>query len=187
MEVSDGVLVEQARSGDRSAFEQLYRRYGPGVFGFVRRMVPGKEDAEDLTVQVFAKAWTGLDALRENEAFKTWLFRIAVRQVQDFRKTFRPTEPIPQQLEDPEPGPESRVMERQRADRLHEAIAALSDEHRQVIGLYYGQQMSVEQIGRVLHLRKGTVVSRLARAREALRCSMVGPSGREAEVTGDAV
>lgn len=187
METPDSVLVEQSRSGDRSAFEQLYRRYGTGVFAFVRRMVSRKEDAEDLTVQVFAKAWNGLDALRDNEAFKTWLFRIAVRQVQDFRKSSRPSEPIPPQLPDPMPGPESQAIEHARSEALHDAVAALSEEHRQVISLYYGQQMSVEEIGRVLRLPKGTVVSRLARAREALRRAMAGTGELSSEVAGDAV
>ncbi|MEP0764982.1 MAG: sigma-70 family RNA polymerase sigma factor [Fimbriimonadia bacterium] len=187
MEIPDSVLVEQSRSGDRAAFERLYRRYATGVFGFVRRMLPRREDAEDLTVQVFAKAWNGLNALRDNEAFKTWLFRIAVRQVQDFRKSSRPTEPIPPQLQDPTPGPESQAMERARADALHGAIDALSEEHRQVISLYYGQQMSVEEIGRILRLPRGTVVSRLARARDALRRSLSSAVALGPEVTGDAV
>ncbi len=183
METPDSLLVEQSRSGDRSAFERLYRRYGTGVFGFVRRMVERKEDAEDITVQVFAKAWSGLDALRDNEAFKTWLFRIAVRQVQDFRKSSRPTEPIPIQLQDPSPGPESQALESAEAEALRRAMSALSDEHRQVISLYYGQQMSIEEISRTLRLPKGTVVSRLARGREALRRSVADAGELGPEVT----
>jgi RNA polymerase sigma-70 factor (ECF subfamily) len=173
MQIPDAVLVEQSRSGDRRAFEQLFQRYGAAVYGFLRRLTAGTEDAQDLAEEVFVRAWTRLASLKDGGAFRTWLFRIAVRLAQDHRKAQRaPTSSLTgleHTVASEERPPEEAVLSAERQQVVRRAIDRLSEEHREVVTLFYQEGMSVDTISKVLRVPKGTVVSRLSRARAALR------------------
>ena len=187
MQAQDAELVELSKNGDRSAYETLYRRHVRGVYGLARRLVGTPEDAEDLTEETFVRAWARLGGLRDAGAFRTWLFRIAVRQAQDMRKRRKlPTTDLAGS--DPvEPQAECSVLAGERAQAVHAAVEQLSPEHKDVVRLFYRDEMPVEEIGRLLGLPKGTVVSRLARARAALRGALADYIQPAKEVTCDAL
>ena len=79
-------LVERARDGDRTAFEQLVSLFQDSIFRMVYYRTRSRMDAEDLTQEVFIKAFENLSNLRDLERFRTWLFRMAVNRVRDFHR-----------------------------------------------------------------------------------------------------
>jgi RNA polymerase sigma-70 factor, ECF subfamily len=187
MQAQDAELVELSKSGDRSAYETLYRRHVRGVYGLARRLVGTAEDAEDLTEETFVRAWSRLGSLRDGGAFRTWLFRIAVRQAQDLRKRRNlPTTDLAN-AGPVEAQAEGRVLTGERAEAVQAAVETLSPEHRDVVKLFYRDEMPVEEIGRLLGVPKGTVVSRLSRARAALKEALAEYIQPAKEVTCDAL
>ena len=76
--------VEQARNGDRVAFHQLVDKFQPGIYRMIYYRTGSQEDAEDLTQDVFMKAYKNLKGLKTTAVFRSWLYRIAVNRVRDF-------------------------------------------------------------------------------------------------------
>ncbi len=168
-EVQD--LVAEARAGNVAAFEALYRSHQAGIFTFIRNLVGERELAADLTQQTFVRAW---------ESLPRWLHRIAVNLVRDEAKSGRARlETAASELGDgellatredrAESRPESQLISGELRREVQGALAQLSPEQRAVVVMHHLEGMSVTEIARALKVRPGTVMSRLARAREALR------------------
>lgn len=170
-------LVEWARSGDAGAFEALYQRHRAQIHTFLRYLVRDREEAADLTQQVFMRAWDGLPRLRKAGAFVGWLHRIAANLARDWAKSarVRSEAPMPQEadLASQEDASEG-VLEQEMRHRVQEAVAALPEIHRGVVVMHHVEGLSVNQIAQALGVSPGTVMSRVARAREALR-ERLGP------------
>ena len=83
MDLDDALLVQKSKNGNIKAFEKLFLKYQSKVYNFTLRMVQNREDAEELTQESFAKAYVSIKGLRENDAFKGWLMRIAVNTIRD--------------------------------------------------------------------------------------------------------
>lgn len=172
-------LVRRAQRGDRAAFEELFRDNQQTVYGMLWHMVRSEDDARDLTQDTFLEAWRSLGSLRDAAAFRTWLFRIAANKARDHLKRRRlPTtsmeELSPQsdaeaQLPDPSAGPQELLLAQERTSKVSAAVASLSADHRAVVAMYYLGGLDVAEIAKALGVPKGTVLSRLARARDALR------------------
>ena len=191
-ELPDSLLVAKAKKGDWSAFEQLFWRYHEKVYTFAWHFLQSRELAEDVTQDTFIKAWKSLHSLKSNDAFQAWLHQIARRLCLDtLRKRAWETSvsefnvPADQQISEDGEGevepflagvestdsldPEEVVIENERKRAVHEAIAQLSPPLREVVVLHYLEGLSVDEVAKVLSVPIGTVLSRLARAREALR------------------
>lgn len=175
-EEKDEVL--RARRGDRLAFEELFRRTHRPLYGFIRRMVRSEEDARDLTQETYLEAWRSLPRLRDAGSFRSWLYRIALNKTRDFLKRRRvPTESLDERLElhpgdeppDPAPDLSAGLLDEERRDQVRHAFEEMTEEHRAVMALHYGAGLGVGEMAQTLALPKGTVVSRLSRARDALR------------------
>jgi RNA polymerase sigma-70 factor (ECF subfamily) len=175
-------LVLRARSGDMAAFEELYKSHQAGLFTFVRSQVRHAETAADLTQEAFVRAWQGLPRLKQPGAFNGWLHRIAANLVRDEVKSGRSrlevTESVLRGDEDtPEfdsPGevgedPEHQVVVGEMNREVWSALESLSEDQRAAVVMHHMEGMSVEEIARSVGVRPGTIMSRLARAREALR------------------
>lgn len=158
--------LERARSGDKRAFERLYREHVGNVHGLCLRMWGGDvRRAEEATQRTFIKAWKGLGRFRGDAAFGTWLHRIAVRVVLDQDKASwfrRARDPIPldQAASSPVPG--------QRLD-LERAIATLPAKARRVLVLHDIEGWRHSDIAETLGVSVGTSKSQLSRARSLLR------------------
>ena len=191
-ELPDSLLVAKAKKGDWSAFEQLFWRYHEKVYTFTWHFLQSRELAEDVTQDTFVKAWESLHSLKSNDAFQAWLHQIARRLCLDtLRKRAWETSvsefnvPADQQISEDGEGevelflagvestdsldPEEVVIENERKRAVHEAIAQLSPPLREVVVLHYLEGLSVDEVAKVLSVPIGTVLSRLARARKALR------------------
>lgn len=179
----DNQLIERARAGDVDAFGELYQHTHRRIYQYIRQMVPTPEDAEDLMQEVYLRAWSGLKGLHANQAFWVWLHRIARNAVLDSRKRKRlntvsldstytddedgESEPI--EVPDWSESPEQIVLSEAVLEAVRQAVRSLPENHREVVTMYYLEDMEISQIAQVLGVPKNTVLSRLARAREVLR------------------
>lgn len=185
-EPRDWELVARAQTGDQHAFTELVRRYERPVLHFCMRMVASYEDAEDIAQNCFVRLYRALPRLREEAQFSTVLFGIArnlaLNALRDAKRSGRhhaaPLEdrPVAGSALD---RPERQARVREIESTLEAAIADLSPEHREVLLLREVHGMDYEAIARVLRCRKGTVRSRLARAREQLRRRLIELGGDE--------
>ena len=98
--VGDRTLAAAAALGERAAFETIVHRYGPLLYGYVRRMISDRDAVDDVVQETFIAAWRQIDHYRGEAALKTWLFRICDRKIVDSRRV-RYAEPIDDRLLDP--------------------------------------------------------------------------------------
>jgi RNA polymerase sigma-70 factor, ECF subfamily len=159
-----------AASGDRLAFERLYRRHVDRVFSLCVRMLGDRARAEEVTQDVFVRAWDKLHLFRGDSSFSTWLHRLAVNVVLNSRKTAGRR----QAREDGEDGIDMDRYETRASfpgDRmdLEAAIARLPRGARQVFTLYDVQGYKHEEIAEMLGVTTGATKAQLHRARMLLR------------------
>lgn len=171
-ERSDEEWLRDALAGDRTAFSMLVRRHQRSLHRHLLRMVGSADDAMELTQDSFVRAWQALPNWRPDAQFRTWLFTIASNAALDLLRRRKTVEFVP--LDDtfdtshPGVGPEGQAQLTQEVRQLDAALSQLTPEHREILLLREIEDMSYEEIGRVLSLSEGTVKSRLARARTAL-------------------
>lgn len=178
----DYKLVKRAlEDGDQKAYAELMGRYRDSVYYMLLKMVNNKDDAEDLTVEAFGKAFKRLAQYTPNFAFSTWLFRIATNNCIDFiRRKRKNTFSLDRPITDEEGGemmvdirsetldPEEHIMKKQKIIMLRELVDKLKPRYRTLIEMRYFQELSYEEIAVELDLPLGTVKAQLFRAREFL-------------------
>lgn len=164
--------LARARAGDVAAFGALVRRHQERVFRFLHRMLDAREEAMELSQDVFVKAWQALPGWRPEAAFSTWLLQIARNAALDQlrRRQVVRFAPLEEGLEvaDEAPGPEARYASRQRQVQLERALRRLAAEHREILLLREVEGLAYGELASVLGIAEGTVKSRLARARSTL-------------------
>ncbi len=181
----DKYLVERILTrGDQLAYATLMNKYKKAVYFTVLKMVSNKDDADDLTMQAFTKAFKSLDNYDNSYAFSTWLFRIASNNAIDhLRKKRLSTTSLDAGLydDDGENGaavsttlvdshadPEQAMLRGQRSIIMREVINTLDDKYKELIHLYYFDELKYEEISKQLNLPLGTVKVRLRRAKDFL-------------------
>ncbi|MBC8108355.1 MAG: sigma-70 family RNA polymerase sigma factor [Anaerolineae bacterium] len=171
-------LLRSARHGDGRAFHALVDRHARMLFGLAYSLLNNAADAEDVVQETFAGAFKNLAKFEERSSVKTWLSRILVNQVAMFKRDHRSakSESLDQGFggaggEASGGGGSTTAGVDARLD-LHATLQKLSDEHRKVLVLRELQQLSYEEIAAVLDVPRGTVESRLHRARAELRKSL---------------
>lgn len=183
----DSDLVAWSKAGDIEAFGELVRRYQKPVFRIVLRMVRSPDDADDLTQDTFVRAHRGLKTFKDEYDFHPWLYRIAVNQAINFlnkrkRQAAADLDEVPEGDIRAGPEPESPLQSASRQElltRLESALDKLPEEQRTVFLLRVQEGLSYEEIAETMETPKGTVMSRLARARMALRKHLGVPVDRE--------
>jgi len=180
--------VAQARTRDMDAFARLVHRYEGPLIHFCYRMVGSHQDAQDLAQESFVRVYRYLERLKPEAKFSTALFGMARNLTLNFlrdsrrrgrgkiRSLTREDEAIVPIADDSQrPDKEARLREIERV--LEAALDALSHEHKEVLVLREIQGMDYETIAKIVRCRKGTVKSRLARAREQLRVRLIELGG----------
>lgn len=177
---NDYNLVLSAKGGNQKAYAELMHRYKDSIYFMVLKMVNNKDDAMDLTVSTFAKAFENLDKYKAEFAFSTWLFRIATNGSIDFiRKKRIITTSIDNVLNDEgeeytfyiqsdDMNPEESSIKKQQGELLKEIVNRLPDRYRTLVILRYFDELSYEEIAEQLILPLGTVKAQLFRARDLL-------------------
>lgn len=166
--------VARSREGDMSAFRLLYEQTRPALHNVISRLVDDEDEAHEIVQQAFVKAWQNIHGLREDAAFAGWIRRIAMNLLRDhWRRTNRfedvPDDDAPGAFEDPAPDATDLLVEAEWIGLLGEAVESLPEMFRLPVVLHYLDDRSVEEIGDMLELPRGTVLSRLSRARGRLR------------------
>lgn len=177
---NDFNLVISAKGGSQKAYAELMQRYKDSIYFMVLKMVNNKDDAMDLTVSTFGKAFENLEKYKPDFAFSTWLFRIATNSSIDFiRKRRILTTSIDNYVsEEGEDrilefksdilNPEEFSIKKQQAEQLKEIIDKLPARYKTLMILRYFDELSYEEIAVQLDLPLGTVKAQLFRARDLL-------------------
>jgi RNA polymerase sigma factor (sigma-70 family) len=180
--VYDYNLVRKALdTGDQKAYAELMERYRDSVYFMLLKMINNKDDADDLTIEAFGKAFHRLHQYTPTFAFSTWLFKIATNNCIDFiRKKKANTFSLDKPFENDEGGemsvdvkadvldPEEKVMKKEKIKLMRDVVEKLKPRYRNLIELRYFDELSYEEISDKLELPIGTVKAQLFRAREFL-------------------
>jgi RNA polymerase sigma-70 factor, ECF subfamily len=165
-------LIQRAVSGDPDAFAALYDFYVEQIYRFVLFRVGDEQTAEDLTSQVFLKAWDNLSSYQiRGLLFRAWLFRIARNSVIDYYRTYKETIPLePNALTKPDPAAEvgDQVEQQLQAEELRLALQQLTEDQRQVLTLRFIEGLSTEEVASVLGKRQGAIRALQMRGLQAL-------------------
>jgi len=187
---SDWELVERAQSGDTRAFAELVSRYQSPVIHFCHRMIGSIQDAEDIAQDSFVRVYRYLPRLRQEAKFSTVVFGMARNLTLNFLRDSRrrgrgvtdslsgTTDDMAEHLVGDETQRPDRAARLKEIESLIErALSMVSPEHREIIVLREVQGMDYDTIAEVIRCRKGTVKSRLARARDQLRIRLTELGG----------
>lgn len=177
----DFALVKEAvEQGSQRAFSELMNRYKDTIYFMLLKMTGNPEDAEDLTLEAFGKAFKNLSQYSPDYAFSTWLFKIASNNCIDhIRKkkknvlSYDANEDIDDsgtvmELTDGLSDPEESLIRSQKVKLMRELVETLKPRYRTLIELRYFDELSYEEICEALDLPLGTVKAQLFRAREFL-------------------
>ncbi|HKV88369.1 MAG TPA: RNA polymerase sigma factor [Candidatus Dormibacteraeota bacterium] len=161
-------LVRQATGGDLDAFEELILRLQRQVYGFAYQHLRDRDEAHDLTQEIFVKLYRNLARYDTERPFEPWFWKLAANTTINYR---RRRVPLPAELS---PDDDSRVADQpaQHDPALLDALAQLDSAYRLPVLLHYYADLSIEQVGLALSLTVPAVKSRLHRARAQLRNSL---------------
>ena len=170
---ADAVDTALARAGDRGAFERLYRRHADRVYGLAVRMV-GREEAEEMTQEIFVRVWTKIDSFRGDSAFGTWVFRLGVNTILSHRAKMgrhrdRFVQDPEDEIADRTPAPSGARDKALDLADLEKAMGTLPERARDVFVLHDVEGFKHEEIASLLAINIGTSKSQLHRARMLLR------------------
>jgi RNA polymerase sigma-70 factor (ECF subfamily) len=186
-ELEDGEIVRRVLAGEEVLFELLVRRYQARMVSHVTRMVGIREDAIDLSQEIFLKVFQALDRFNPAYKFSTWLFRIAGNAAIDHLRKRR-LRTVPLETPDPEGGagpfsieqrstgldPYGELRNTERGQAITRAIAELPADFRELIALRHFAGLSYEEIAEVKKMPLGTVKNKLFRARAVLKERLSG-------------
>ncbi len=181
-ELPDSELVTQVKKGYRPAFDQLFKRYGRRILTYVYRYTGQYQRAEELTQEVFLKAFKHIDSYREKGKFSAWLYTIAGNIVKNelrSRKTaFLVSMDAPvgegeeitlgEKIADQASGPVTPLQEDEQQRALAGLLQRLKPKYRELVILCDIQEVPYEDAARIVGCSVGTVGSRLSRARRQL-------------------
>ncbi len=182
MSDNERLLLEKAKSGDVAAFESLIQGCQKKVFNIALRMLENKDDAFEVSQEVFIKIFRSLSNFKGNSSFSTWVYKITVNICLDeIRKRknarvlsldetvkYKDSE-VQLQIQDDGPTPDIEAEKNEIKRVVNNAIKDLNEEHRMVIILRDIQGFSYEEISQMTSCPEGTVKSRLNRARQSLK------------------
>lgn len=180
--LEDFELIDEAvQKNDEKAFAKLMQRYKRPVYHMILKMVRNVDDAEDLTIESFAKAFRSLHRFKKDFTFSTWLFRIATNNTIDHirkkklntlsidnRFTDDNGDGIAIEVEDENLNPQEETIREQKAELIQVFVDKLPPKYQKLVRLRYFQELSYEEIAVELEAPLGTVKAQLHRARELM-------------------
>jgi RNA polymerase sigma-70 factor (ECF subfamily) len=180
--LEDFELIDDAvQRNDEKAFARLMQRYKRPVYHMILKMVRNVDDAEDLTIESFAKAFRSLHRFKKDFTFSTWLFRIATNNTIDHirkkklntlsidnRFTDDNGDGISIEVEDENLNPQEETIKEQKAELIQIFVDKLPPKYQKLVRLRYFQELSYEEIAVELEAPLGTVKAQLHRARELM-------------------
>ncbi len=175
------LVLKAVDSKDQKAFAELMERYRDSIFFMLKKMVNNTDDADDLTIEAFGKAFNRLHQYQPNYAFSTWLFKIATNNCIDFlRKKKKNVMSIDNrynnddgdslmiELKSEALNPEQEAIREQKLIIMRNVVKKLKPRYQELIEKRYFQELSYDEISKEMDLPLGTVKAQLFRAREFL-------------------
>ena len=180
--LEDFKLIDLAVSGeDQQAYADLMKRYRKPVYHMILKMIRNVDDAEDLTIEAFAKAFKNLHKFKKDFTFSTWLFRIATNNTIDFiRKKRLDTmsihssykddngDAVTIDVEDRNLNPQEEAIKGQKIELVRMFVTKLPAKYQRLVKLRYFDELSYDEIAKELNAPLGTVKAQLHRARELM-------------------
>ncbi|WP_017732598.1 RNA polymerase sigma factor [Nafulsella turpanensis] len=180
--LEDFRLIDSAlEDGDEQAFAELMQRYKMAVYHMILKMVRNVDDAEDLTIEAFAKAFKNLHKFKKDYTFSTWLFRIATNNAIDFiRKKKLKTlslnttftndsgDDVNIDVEDENLNPQQEAIKSQKIELVQMFVTKLPAKYQRLVKLRYFDELSYDEIAKELDAPLGTIKAQLYRARELM-------------------
>jgi RNA polymerase sigma factor (sigma-70 family) len=171
--LSDAVLVARCRQGDHDAWRELVGRFSRYVYAIaVQAYRLPREDAEDVFQEVFSRAYEHLDKLRDDQAIRPWIGQLTRRLCVDRLRRGAREEVSPEELD--LATAEDVIAALDDALTVHEALAALSDDCREILDRFFARDESYITIGGDLEIPPGTIASRISRCLKKLRDVLEG-------------
>ncbi len=181
--VYDYKLIQLAlHKGDQKAYAELLQRYRESVYFTMLRMCNNKDDADDLTIEAFGRAFKRLDQYTPTYAFSTWLFKIASNNAIDFLRNKKKNtalsldtkmendegQEFSKNIKSQTLDPEEYIIKKQKVEMLREVVEKLKPRYKELVKMRYYEELSYEEIAIKLDLPVGTVKAQLFRARDFL-------------------
>ena len=178
----DYELVSDAvDNGNQKAYAELMQRYKDSIYFTLLKMVNNRDDADDLTIEAFGKAFKNIKQYTPDYAFSTWLFKIATNNCIDYIRKKRKQiisidrgfdtdegDELTIDIKSEQPDPEERMVKKQKVEMMHDVVDKLKPRYKSLVELRYFRELSYEEIAAELQLPLGTVKAQLFRAREFL-------------------
>lgn len=176
-------LVQAAlERGEQMAYSELMKNYRDSLYFMMLKMTNNPQDADDLTIEAFGKAFRNLKQYTPDYAFSTWLFKIASNNCIDFLRKKKMNDAVSLDNGDKEEGtddladiihstsrtPEEEIIRQQKIQNLRDVVERLKPHYRKLIELRYYDELSYEEISQELDMPVGTIKAQLFRAREFL-------------------
>ncbi|MFA5575548.1 MAG: sigma-70 family RNA polymerase sigma factor [Brumimicrobium sp.] len=177
----DLLIVNLAKEGDQSAFAELMERYRESVYFMLLKMVKNQDDADDLTIEAFGKAFNRIQQYQPTYAFSTWLFKIASNNAIDFIRKKRvhltsidhaytndDGEGVQMDIDGGHLDPEEVLIKQQKVKFMRKIVEELRPQYRELVVKRYFEELSYEEIADEMDIPLGTVKAQLFRARAFL-------------------
>ncbi|TCZ73404.1 RNA polymerase sigma factor [Paenibacillus albiflavus] len=174
-QLTDEQIIEQVRQGQMEVYRMLVDRHQGYIYTIIRQMVDHTETAEDLTQEVFVKMYRSIEGYRGDAKLTTWLYRLTVNVVQDYRRSLkrRPLQSAMAKVKDwlsyNEAQPEEQIISREERDLKWQLIAELPDKYRLILILHYLKEFSYQEIAEITQMPIKTIETRLYRAKKMLQ------------------
>lgn len=177
------VIQENHNTGDKYiVLCEIMDQHGQAIQQLVFTYVKDYATAEDLTQEVFLKAFNKLHTFKQFASMKTWLYRIAINHCKDYlkswhhRNTLLNTELI-EQIKEPTPAADEKLIKQNENQRLVSAVLKLSLKYREAVYLYYYEELTTKEISSLTNENENTIKSRLLRAKQIIKRELQGGEG----------
>ena len=170
-EEPDATLVARIKDGDVGAFGELVGRHQRAVYGIVSRMIPDRDDVDDVVQDVFVQAFRSMPSFKGEAAFGTWVYRIAVNTTIKHMRKSKIRRAV--SIDDPDTGlddllvssngdcPQDATERLERSQAVRRAVETLPEKHKAVVVLHYFENFGCDEIAKITGCSVGTVWSRL--------------------------
>jgi len=189
VKIIDDSIIEKARDGDICAFEEIFKETNKGIYNYLLNLSSNRDLADDLTQETYVRAFKSIKSLKSKDALISWLHRIALNLYRDEIKKpelniqsiddNNENNDITEDITDWTRNPENIATDKELQNIVKNAIQSLPEIHRAVVTMHHIEGMEIDDIAKVLKISNGTIMSRLARARESLRRKLAFYEGKK--------